>query len=126
MNCLQCNTKNDSDSNYCKKCGAELTLETLVTQNKRSRDIILLLIYICWHFVTLMIYAYLLRVVLPDLGANGRANEIAELLKTADWFTSVIDATMLIVSLFLLKSKNAKIFFSIYLLLRIGLMAINL
>ena len=122
MNCTHCKTPNDTESNYCKKCGTELTLDALVTHNKRDRDIIILLIYIGWHFVTLLVYTYLSKFIIPDLATSGRANEITEVYKIADWVTSGIDALMLIIMLFLFQNKYAKILCSIYLVLRIGLM----
>ena len=122
MNCTHCKTPNDTESNYCKNCGTELTLDALVTHNKRDRDIIILLIYIGWHFVTLLVYTYLSRFIIPDLATSGRANEITEVYKIADWVTSGIDALMLIIMLFLFQNKYAKILCSIYLVLRICLM----
>ena len=125
MNCLNCNADNDNNALYCNQCGHPLTLVENENIDRKRRDVLLLASYVGWHFIYFIIYILVNKLIVPDIMKNSGSGDFGEkidsLFKKIDLVTSSIDALFLLILVFLLENKIAKILCGVYLIVRVGL-----
>jgi hypothetical protein len=121
MNCLHCHTPNEEGAKFCKNCGMALSY-TPAPATGIKNDILILVAYIGWHFLTYLVYTFINKVVIPKLIAKGPASGIGDFYRTLDRAVSGIDIAFLLIIILVLKNTVATVFCIVFLAIRVGLL----
>ena len=123
MKCANCGSVVGSKTGLCEECGYENNL--LVLNNQSNRDSLILVLYISWAFLVNILFNLINKFVIPGMIARGSGQKISLLMSTLDFIISGVDFILIILIIFLLKNKLAKIFFMVFLFSRIALFVLN-
>jgi hypothetical protein len=125
MRCNRCRSVPNNEVNICEGCGAEIQKELFVIADQSRKDILILVLYITWIFVTSILYNVTSKFVIPNMMKNSIGVNIELFMSKIDLIVSGIDFLLIIVVLSLLSNNLAKFFFIMFMLIRIALFIIG-
>jgi hypothetical protein len=117
MNCPYCNTPVSPHARFCTNCGSQIPAPQTQSVQHLGNDIVLLLSYIGWQYITYIAYVFINSVVRKKL--LGNYEDLGRFYRITDWIISGIDVILILLISILLKNKLAKTLCFIFLALRI-------
>jgi len=121
MNCLRCNTPNESGAKFCKNCGMDMTYVHISNSTTSNKDIYLLLTYIGTNIITTIYYLLLDKVIRQFIKKDGSEDweTMNRIYEVSNWVLNAIDIIIFITLIILVNNKTVRIWLIIFAAIRL-------
>ena len=118
MYCPKCNALNERSAKFCRNCGAELSGTTVTGTGSSNKDLMYVLYFLGWEYLVYMGWFLLQKALVPMLVKRDNLGTLS-IYRIFGWAEDLLSIVLLIVFMILVQNKTAKIFFVVFLVIRI-------
>jgi len=118
MYCPKCNALNEESAKFCRNCGAELSGTAGTGTASSNKDLMYVLYFLGWEYLVYMGWFLLQKAIVPMLVKRDNLGAMS-IYRIFGWAEDLLSILLLIVFMILVQNKTAKIFFVVFLVIRI-------